>query len=105
MLDATISPDGQQLAMVANEGASRFTLFLGDVKDGFDLSKAKKTTVRACKVVWRSDGRELLVIQADAGCTEDVGTLARVAVGDLRVAETLNASGDDPVYQPLTIEG
>ena len=61
MIDATISPDGKQIAMISNLGSSRFQLFLGDVKDGFDIEKAKKTNVRACKVVWRSDGRELLV--------------------------------------------
>ncbi|MDA0185599.1 PASTA domain-containing protein [Solirubrobacter phytolaccae] len=105
MLDATISPDGKQIAMISNQGVSRFTLFLGETKNGFDLKKAKKTTVRACKVVWRSDGRELLVIQADAGCVEEVGTLARVPVDATREPETLNASGNDPVYQPLSLEG
>ena len=105
MIDATISPDGKQIAMISNLGSSRFQLFLGDVKDGFDIEKAKKTNVRACKVVWRSDGRELLVIQSDAICNEKVGALVRVGVTDLRVGEQLNASGDDPVYQPLTLEG
>jgi hypothetical protein len=105
MIDAAISPDGKQVAMISNQGASRFTLFLGDAKNGFDLEKAKKTSVRACKVVWRSDGRELLVIQADAGCQEEVGTLARVQVGATREGETLNAAGNDPVYQPLALEG
>ena len=105
MIDATISPDGKQIAMISNLGSSRFQLFLGDVKNGFDIEKAKKTNVRACKVVWRSDGRELLVIQSDAICNEKVGALVRVGVTDLRVGEQLNASGDDPVYQPLTLEG
>ena len=61
--------------------------------------------MRACKVVWRSDGAELLVIQSDAGCGENVGTLARVSAGRTRELETLNARGDDPVYQPLALEG
>jgi beta-lactam-binding protein with PASTA domain len=105
MLDAAISPDGKTLAMVSNFGVARFTLFLGDIKDGFDVEKARKTTARACKVVWRSDGRELLVIQADEACQERVGTLARLPFGSTREAETLNAAGDDPVYQPLKLEG
>lgn len=105
MLDAVVSPDGRQIAMISNQGSSTFTLFIGEAKNGFDIEKAKKTTVRACKVVWRSDGLELLVIQADAICSEDVGSLARVQAGATRELETLNARGDDPVYQPLTIEG
>lgn len=105
MLDATISPDGKQIAMISNQGVSRFTLFLGDAKNGFDIKKAKKTSVRACKVVWRSDGRELLVIQADAGCREEVGALVRVPAGSTREGETLNPAGNDPVYQPLSLEG
>jgi hypothetical protein len=105
MLDATISPDGEQIAMISNEKGSTFTLYIGAAKDGFDIEKARRTTVRACKVVWRSDGAELLVIQSDAGCSENVGTLARVSVERTRELETLNARGDDPVYQPLALEG
>ena len=91
--------------MVSNEKSSTFTLYLGETKNGFDIDKAKRTTVRACKVVWRSDGAELLVIQADAGCGENVGALVRVQAGATRELETLNARGDDPVYQPPTPEG
>ena len=107
MLDAAISPDGKRLAMVSNQGSSSFRLLLSDDDTGdFLLRARKRTQVRACKVVWRGDGQELLVVQADAGCGEDVGTLSRVADRQRsRNGEDLNAAGDDPAYQPLTLGG
>jgi hypothetical protein len=104
-IDAAISPDGKRLAMISNQGSSRYTLWLSDDPDDFLLSSAKKTSVRACKVVWRSDGQELLVIQADAACSENAGTLARVDANATRELETLAPFGDDMVYQPLSLEG
>src|SRR5262249_38064553 len=71
-VDCAISPDGKKLAIVSNEGASFFRLWIGDAND-FHLTKATATPVRACKVTWRGDGQELLVIQSDALCQEEVG--------------------------------
>ena len=47
-------------------GLDAFQLWLADDPDDFALRAAKRTPVRACKVSWRSDSQELLVVQADA---------------------------------------
>ena len=62
-------------------------------------------SVRACKVAYRGDGQEVMVVQADAGCTEDVGTLVRLSVKDVKTHRELNAAGDDPQFQPLNLGG
>ena len=64
VLDAEVSPDGKQLALVSNQGGGPFSLFLTKAGDTL-MTNAKETGVRACKVVWRSDGKELVVVQAD----------------------------------------
>ncbi|MGH2969888.1 MAG: PASTA domain-containing protein, partial [Solirubrobacteraceae bacterium] len=72
--DAAISPDGRRLALVSNQGGGPFQLYLAKAGD-FLLTNAKPTGVRACKVVWRSDGKELVVVQADEACAEPNGEL------------------------------
>jgi beta-lactam-binding protein with PASTA domain len=104
VLDAALSPDGKQLALVANVESDFFRLYLAKPND-FPLTNAKATAVRACKVTWRSDGRELALVQADEACQEDVGSLVRLEVSGARKQTALNASGDNPVYQPLTLGG
>ena len=69
----------------------------------FLLTNAKPTGVRACKLAWRSDGRELVVVQADEACGEEVGALVRLPVADPKQQTELNASGDNPAFQPLTL--
>jgi beta-lactam-binding protein with PASTA domain/Tol biopolymer transport system component len=102
VLDMAISPDGKQAAYVANFDSDAFQLYLGKPTD-FLLTKAKPQGVRACKVAWRSDGVELVVIQADAPCQEDNGQLARMPAGQPTKQQQLGFSGDNPVFQPLTL--
>ena len=68
MLDAEVSPDGKQLALVSNQGSSSFRLWLADDPEDFAMSSAKQTPVRACKVTWRGDSQEVMVVQGDAAC-------------------------------------
>jgi beta-lactam-binding protein with PASTA domain len=105
VIDAAVSPDGQKLALVSNFESSSFRLWIADDPKDFLLANATITPVRACKVNWRGDSKELVVIQSDAGCQEDVGTLARVPVDDVRHPETINPSADDPSYQPFNLGG
>jgi beta-lactam-binding protein with PASTA domain len=104
VLDAAISPDGKRLALATNLGTSAYRLVLTDAGD-FKMKKAFKTTQRACKVAWRSDGQALLLIQGDAECSEDVSALVRVDAKTPRNARDLNASGDDGAFQPLKLGG
>jgi len=102
--DAALSPDGKQLAVVVKQGDSPFRLMLTKRGD-FSLANARRTGVRACRVAWRPDGVDLVVVQADRFCQESVGTLARLPVRDPRQLRQLDASGDNPVFQPLTLGG
>jgi len=103
VLDAEVSPDGKRLALISNQGSSAFRLWLADDPEDFALSSAKQTTVRACKLKWRGDSKELIVVQGDAACEEDTAVVQRVNVSDLRNPKELNVSGDDPSFQPLTL--
>ena len=103
MLDAAFSPDGKRIALVSNIGSSAFRLWLSDntkSADDFLLTSAKATPTRACKVSWRSDSQVVILVQGDAGCGEDVSTLARVGVGSVRDERGLSATGDDPSFRP-----
>jgi hypothetical protein len=60
--------------------------------------------VRACKVAWRSDGQEIVVVQADQFCAEPNGQLARMPVKKPSAQQLLGFSGDNPAFQPLTLE-
>jgi beta-lactam-binding protein with PASTA domain len=103
-LDAALSPDGKQLAVVANQGSSFFKLFLTEPGD-YKLEDARGTAIRACKVAWRGDSQELIVVQADAGCAEQTGTLSRLSPRATRQGVDVAANGDDPVYQPFVLGG
>ena len=59
--------------------------------------------MRACKVAWRSDGLELVTVQADEICKEPNGQLARMPVGQPSKQQTLGLAGDNPVFQPLSL--
>ena len=102
VLDWSISPDGKRAAMVANFETGAFQLYVGKPKD-FPLTEAKPQPVRACKVAWRSDGVELVVVQADEGCREANGQLARMPVDQPTKQQGLGFSGDNPVFQPLSL--
>ena len=67
------------------------------------LTNAKPTSVPACKVAWRGDGEQLVVVQADEFCQEDVGSLARLAIKDVTKQTQVGFRGDNPVFQPLTL--
>ena len=79
VIDFSISPDGKQMAAVANFETDAFQLYLGKPKD-VRLAEAKPQNVRACKVAWRSDSLELVVVQADELCFDSNGQLARMPV-------------------------
>jgi beta-lactam-binding protein with PASTA domain len=104
VLDAAISPDGKRLAAVVKEGDRPYRLVLAKADD-FTLGNAEPTGVRACKVIWRPDGRELVVVQADAACAEGVGELVRLPADNPTRQTQLNAAGDNPVFQPPQPEG
>jgi beta-lactam-binding protein with PASTA domain len=103
--EAALSPDGKRLAMIAKIGDRPFELVIAKPNDFF-LTNVRRTGVRACKVNWRPDGRELVVVQADENCFESVGSLVRVGARNPEEdQDQVNARGDNPVYQPLDLGG
>ena len=78
VIDWALSPDGKTVAAVANFDSDAFQLYFAKPKD-FLLTDAKPQGVRACKAAWRSDGQEIVVVQADQFCAEPNGQLARDA--------------------------
>jgi beta-lactam-binding protein with PASTA domain len=99
-----LPPDGKTVAVVANFDSDAFQLYFAKAKD-FPLADAKPQGVRACKVAPRSDGKEIVVVQEDQFCSEANGQLARMPVKNPRAGQTnLGFSGDNPAFQPLTLE-
>ena len=101
VLDASISPDGKRLAII-NLGANGRPELLFTKPDGFLLANAKPAGVIACKVIWRPDGKELVVVRADDCFGSATGELLRLAAANPRDDQTsLKLKGDNPVFQPL----
>jgi beta-lactam-binding protein with PASTA domain len=103
VLDAAISPDGKQMAVVNLGGNGRAELFMTKRGD-FLLADAKKLGVRACKVIWRPDGVELVVVQADDCINSVTGDLVRLPVANPKEQQQLRLGGDNMVFQPLAVE-
>jgi len=104
VIDFAISPDGKQMVAVANFDADAFQLYLGKPKDVL-LTDAKPLGVQACKASWRSDGLEVVVVQADETCsTQANGQIVRVPIKNPSAQQRLVFSGDSPDFQPLTLE-
>jgi beta-lactam-binding protein with PASTA domain len=104
VIDFAISPDGKQMVAVANFDADAFQLYLGKPKDVL-LVDAKPLGVQACKASWRSDGLEVVVVQADETCsTQANGQIVRVPIKNPSAQQRLVFSGDSPDFQPLTLE-
>ena len=101
-IDAAVSPDGKRLAVAASFGGAGFRLYLTRRGD-FNLAQATKTRVRACKLAWRPDSKQLAVVEADARCEEDVGVLARLSVASPNATHTLSAKADNPAFEPLAV--
>ena len=101
VLDAAISPEGKRMAIVSVGGNGLAELFLAK-PDDFLLQDAKPLGVRACKVIWRPDGKELVVVRADDCTGSPTGELIRLPPDNPKDQRSLKLSGDNPVFQPLT---
>jgi hypothetical protein len=70
----------------------------------FLLSEAEPLGLRACKVIWRPDGEELVVVQSDDCLGAATGDLVRLSVDDPSEQQQLKLGGDNMSFQPLTVE-
>ena len=104
VLDAVISPDGKQMAVVRVGGDGRPELLLAKPDDFLLQSDPKPLGVRACKVIWRPDGQELVVVRADDCFASATGELIRLPVDNPKQQVSLKLTGDNPIFQPLAAE-
>jgi hypothetical protein len=105
VLYAAFSPDGTQVALVANWTDNQvFRLYTASWSNGqLGTPKPVTPTVRACELTWRADGGEVIVTQADNACTSALGSLARLDLGSSATVTQLRASGaQNPSWQYLT---
>ena len=102
VLDAAVSPDGKRLALVSNQGGGPFFVYLAKPGDLL-MTNAKSTGVRACKLAWRSDSKELFAVQADEICDEPNGSLVHFPINKPEAQEQIASIGDNPASQPLQL--
>jgi beta-lactam-binding protein with PASTA domain len=103
ILDAAFSPDGKRMAVAQLGANGRTELFMAKRGD-FLLQDADPLGVRACKVIWRPDGEELVVVQADDCLRAATGDLVRLPVDNPSDQRQLKLGGDNMAFQPLTVE-
>jgi hypothetical protein len=103
--DAAISPDGNTLALIANVGSTFFQLFLTAPNDFRMNADPQPLGVRGCKVVWRSDSKQVAVAEGDATCAQGNGAIRAVPVDDPNAAQQLTQNGSNPAFQPRSLEG
>ena len=101
--DAVPSPDGKSLAVVSLGKSGRPELFVTK-KNDFLLQSGKRVGVIACKVAWRPDSKELLVVRADDCLRSVTGNLVRVQAKKSSVQRSLRLDGDHPTFRPLNVE-
>ncbi len=102
---AAFSPDGTQVALVANWTDNQvFRLYTASWSNGqLGTPKPVTPTVRACEVTWRADGGEVIVTQADNACANALGALARLQLTSAATVTQLRASGaQNPSWQYVT---
>jgi dipeptidyl aminopeptidase/acylaminoacyl peptidase len=104
VFEAAISPDGRRLAAVANLDTDELRLYVTSARD-LRLRDAEPLPIRACKVAWRADSRELVVADLGARCADATGQLLRVDAADPTRAVPLDAAGDNPSFQPRKLPG
>ena len=106
VLDAAWSPDGKQLAAVVLDSNGRTNLML-TTGDDLGVANGEPLGVRACKVIWRPDGRQVVVIRSDvcigAGGSE-TGELLRLPIDDPKDQQSLGLNGDNATFQPLSAD-
>jgi hypothetical protein len=102
VLDASFSADGKQIAEIDNfNGSGQFRVSL--IKPGdLQLEHRKKLNVIGCKVIWRPDGKDLLVVHTTNCAQEITGELLRIPLDDPQDQRHVASVGDNPAYQPLT---
>ena len=96
---AAFAPDGVRLAVVTRRGGYKVALVKPD-----DLRLEHPDVLLAgCDVAWRSDGRELAVVQGSGTCGNPVGRIVRVSPGNPGATRRVARRGRHPSWQPIDL--
>jgi beta-lactam-binding protein with PASTA domain len=95
------SPDGKKLALVAGSNANGFNLYI--VKpNSFNPTPQDELPVTACEISWRSDSKELAVMQANGICgPQSTGKIVAVDPSSPGQQTLLAPLGAHPAWQPV----
>jgi beta-lactam-binding protein with PASTA domain len=101
ILAGAFSPDGKKMALVAGSVGNGFNLFIVKAGD-FNPTQQDGLPVTACQISWRSDGKELAVMQANGPCgPAATGKIVGVDLSNTRNLTTLAPLGAHPSWQPV----
>jgi beta-lactam-binding protein with PASTA domain len=104
VIDGAFSPDGGRLAMIANFGGSNFRLILAKPTD-FALGHAQITSIDACQLSWRPDGKEIAVVQAQPCAPGAVGDVYGIDPSNPGSLTPIATQAEYPTWQPVTLGG
>jgi beta-lactam-binding protein with PASTA domain len=95
------SPDGKKMALVAGSNSTGFNLFIVRAGD-FSPTPQDELPVTACQISWRSDSKELAVMQANGLCgPQATGKIVAVDLANPRQPTVLAPIGAHPAWQPV----
>jgi Tol biopolymer transport system component len=95
------SPDGKQMALVAGSNSAGFNLFIVKAGD-FNPTQQDELPVTACQISWRSDSKELAVMQPNGQCgPQATGKIVAVDLSNPRQPTILAPIGAHPAWQPV----
>lgn len=99
VLALSYSAGGGSIAAISNIGSGAFQVTLAEAKDT-ELVDGRPLKVNACAVDWRPDGRELVIMRADADCAQATGKILRFDIGSPKSTVEVTPSGRGPVFRP-----
>jgi hypothetical protein len=97
------SPDGKQLALVAGSISAGFNLYIVKANGSFSPTPQDAVPgVTACQISWRSDSKELAVMQPNGACAPAAtGKIVGVDLSDPGNLHVLAPLGAHPAWQPV----
>ncbi len=96
------SPDGKKMALVAGSTANGFSLYTVKPGDFNPTQQDQVPGVTACQISWRSDSKELAVMQANGLCgPAATGKILGVDLSNPSDLHVLAPLGAHPAWQPV----
>jgi beta-lactam-binding protein with PASTA domain len=97
---AAWAPNGKRVAFSANWESGAYHLFTAAVLDDTIGKPTPFVDVRACELAWRSDSRELAIVQSDADCSR-AGVITRVDPTKPDKLVPVKSGVENPAWSPV----